>query len=107
MNPTKTLIILGNGFDLDLGWKTSYNDFFQSKRQYLFILNGMSYIRNMIESEYWYDLEGYLRNIAITEGTSKNKLEKLSHFWRVLTTKLEEYFTDDSIYLTNYNSCAY
>lgn len=29
-----TLIVLGNGFDLDLGWKTSYADFYQAKNTY-------------------------------------------------------------------------
>ena len=28
----RTLIVMGNGFDLDLGWKTSFGDFFQAKR---------------------------------------------------------------------------
>lgn len=27
----KTLLVLGNGFDLDLGWKTSFNDFYVAK----------------------------------------------------------------------------
>lgn len=27
----KTLVIIGNGFDLDLGWETSFRDFFQAK----------------------------------------------------------------------------
>ena len=25
---------LGNGFDLDLGWKTSYSDFYKAKQKY-------------------------------------------------------------------------
>lgn len=31
----KTLVILGNGFDLDLGWKTSFKDFYGAKRKSL------------------------------------------------------------------------
>lgn len=102
-----TGIILGNGFDLDLGWKTSYNDFFQAKKQDFYKLNGMPFIKNMIESECWYDLEGYIRKITINEVTTENKVEELGYFWRLLTTKIEEYFRDDSIYANNLNSCAF
>ncbi len=46
----KTLIILGNGFDLDLGWKTSYNDFFQAKQNSFFQFNNPLYIKQMIDN---------------------------------------------------------
>lgn len=110
MKPThknKTLIILGNGFDLDLGWKTSYNHFYQANKQHFFMLDRMSFIKDMVISECWYDLEGYLRRIAVNEVTTKDKIKELSHFWRFTISKLEEYFRDDSIYSTNANSCAF
>lgn len=107
MNTKRTLIILGNGFDLDLGWKTSYNQFFQAKKQDIIILDKMSFIKNLIEGEYWYDLEGYLRRITIDEVTTKDKVKELIYFWRLLTTKIEEYFREDSIYSSNVNSCAF
>ncbi len=31
MDKNITIIILGNGFDLDIGWKTAYNDFYRAK----------------------------------------------------------------------------
>lgn len=107
MHRKETLIILGNGFDLDLGWKTSYNDFFQAKQNSIVSLDGMSFIKNMILGEYWFDLEGYIRQVAISEVTNKEELKKLSYFWRLLTTRIEEYLGDESIYSTNTNSCAY
>lgn len=107
MDKNKTLIILGNGFDLDLGWKTSYNDFFRAKQNSIVLFNGMSFIENMVEGEYWYDLEGYIRHIAINEVTNKEELKKLSYFWRLLTTRIEEYLREESIYITNFDSCAY
>lgn len=107
MDKIKTLIILGNGFDLDLGWKTSYNDFFRAKQNSIVLFNGMSFIKNMVEGEYWYDLEGYIRHIAINEVTNKDELKKFSYFWRLLTTRIEEYLRDESIYVTNIDSCAY
>lgn len=107
MDKNKTLIILGNGFDLDFGWKTSYNDFFRAKQNSILLFNGMSFIEKMVEGEYWYDLEGYIRHIAINEVTNKEELEKLSYFWRLLTTGIEEYLREESIYITNSDSCAY
>lgn len=107
MGTRQTGIILGNGFDLDLGWKTSYNNFYQAKKQSFFELDNMSFIKNMIEGECWYDLEGYIRRIAINEVTSQEKLKELSHFWRLLTTRIEEYLADDSIYVSNLKSCAF
>lgn len=107
MDKNKTLIILGNGFDLDLGWKTSYNDIFRAKQNSIVTLDGMSFIKNMVDGEYWYDLEGYIRHIAINEVTNKEELKMLSYFWRLLTTRIEEYLREESIYITNFDSCAY
>ena len=107
MNKNKTLIILGNGFDLDLGWKTSYNDFFRAKQNSIVLFNGMSFIKKMVEGEYWYDLEGYIRHIAIHEVINADELKKLNYFWLILTARLEEYFHDKSIFTTNTKSCAF
>ena len=107
METTITGIILGNGFDLDLGWKTSYNDFFQAKKQYFDNLNKMSFIKDMIEGECWYDLEGYIRRITINEVTIEEKVEELAFFGRLITTKIEEYLREDSIYVNNFKSCAF
>ena len=55
---SKTLVILGNGFDLDLGWKTSYSDFYKEKQHKFESLKGMSYVHEMITEGHWYNLEG-------------------------------------------------
>lgn len=107
MDKNKTLIILGNGFDLDLGWKTSYNDFFRAKQNSIVTLNGMSFIKNMVDGEYWYDLEGYIRHIAINEVINADELQKLNHFWLILSAQLEEYFHNKKIFTTNTKSCAF
>lgn len=107
MDKNKTLIILGNGFDLDLGWKTSYNDFFRAKQNSIVLFNGMSFIKNMVEGEYWYDLEGYIRRIAINEVINAEELKKLNYFWLFLTAQLEDYFRNKSIFTTNTKSCAF
>lgn len=107
MGKNKTLIILGNGFDLDLGWKTSYNDFFRAKWNKFWMLNRMPFIQNMVDGEYWYDLEGYIRQITITEVTNSEGLENLNQFWLILTASLLEYFNNKLIYTTNTRTCAF
>ena len=63
--PRKIVLILGNGFDLDLGRKTSYKDFWESNycpREYpsplIHYLNGR--LSDDIEKVRWYDMENAL-----------------------------------------------
>ncbi len=67
----------------------------------------MSFIRNLVLGEYWYDLEGYIRQITINEVTNPEEQKKLNEFWQILTVALEEYFHDGPIYTTNMQSCAF
>ena len=105
----KTLVILGNGFDLDLGWKTSYNDFYLSKKQRFNEINGMSYIQEMISEGHWNNLEGYLRNCVAS--LSRERIEEIKSFWQVCVFFIYDYLVDsnnkNNIYTTNKNSCAY
>lgn len=68
--PRKIVLILGNGFDLDLGLKTSYKDFWESEfcpRNYpaplIRHLNGKW--GDNLESVRWYDLENELHEYAL------------------------------------------
>ncbi|MBR6346139.1 MAG: hypothetical protein IKR69_01990 [Bacteroidales bacterium] len=68
--PRKIVLILGNGFDLDLGLKTSYKDFWESEfcpRDYpaplIHHLN-QKWPDNL-DAVKWYDLENELLNYAI------------------------------------------
>lgn len=65
----KKVFIIGNGFDLNLGWRTSYKDFVHS--DYCPIHPAGSgtclmeeYLARKIEVERWYDLECILREYA-------------------------------------------
>lgn len=57
----KTVVILGNGFDLDLGLKTSYRDFVTSqeckKLQHGNRNNLLSMILDKFYLQHWIDLE--------------------------------------------------
>lgn len=101
----KTLIVLGNGFDLDLGWKTSYSDFYKAKQRKFESLNRMSYVHKMITEGHWYNLEGYLRD-CMREVLSE-KIEELNYFWILCRNMIGEYLSQHNIYTTIADSCAY
>ncbi len=75
------IIVIGNGFDIDLGWRTSYKDFFYSKiegwrRCYHEKDELMYYIMNHA-GENWYDLERTLYEYCLTkskEGSASDDL---------------------------------
>lgn len=65
--PRKIVLILGNGFDLDLGLKTSYKDFWESefcpKRYPAPIIHHLNQRwSDSLEAVKWYDLENELLN---------------------------------------------
>ena len=89
----KTLVILGNGFDLDLGWKTSFKDFYEAKRQKFDQYNRLSYIAAMINGEYWYNLEGYLRKCLV--DVKEDKVSELNLFWQMCSNFFWEYLKEN------------
>lgn len=103
----ETLIILGNGFDLDLGWKTSYAEFYQAKKARFAEFNGMRYIQDMVQGEHWHDLEGYIRTCL--KEMPQSRAEERQHFWWICRNLMFDYFKSGGtkIYNTNKASCAY
>lgn len=102
----QTLIILGNGFDLDLGWKTSYKDFFQAKQDSFFLYNNLSYIKQMIDGECWYNLEGYLRQCVLK--VEQTDVRQFNEFWQLCRNFMLDYFAHNlPDFKSNHNSCAY
>lgn len=101
-----TLVILGNGFDLDLGWETSYSDFYKFAKQGFHLINGMSFVDKMITEEHWYDFEGYLRSCIC--DIAKEKIEELNLFWIYCRNRIGDYLSRNNIYTkTNPQSCAF
>lgn len=74
----KTLLVLGNGFDLDLGLKTSYADFINSD----FLVGCESNLLiNEIKEKYkeanWIDIELFLRDYAFKhQGENEEQIRK-------------------------------
>lgn len=67
----KNLLIIGNGFDLSLGMKTSYKAFYEYLCKKRFFDSNQSnvlinYVRNVNNNYYWYDFEGILKEFAKT-----------------------------------------
>lgn len=66
----KRVFIIGNGFDLNLGWKTGYRDFVES--QYCPIENSGSSLSGFLAEktmiDRWFDLEAILRSYASVDN---------------------------------------
>lgn len=65
----KNLLIIGNGFDLSLGMKTGYKDFYEYLLNNNFFQQNQSnvlinYVRNVNNKKYWFDFEGILKEFA-------------------------------------------
>lgn len=102
--PKKKVFIIGNGFDLDLGWKTRYSDFAKSP---FWHSEGISYdglsefLYNKSQLEKWFDLEMALLEYASTDDGhrffSRNDyaLRKDRNQFDLLTTSLMDYLAKE------------
>ena len=105
----KAIVVLGNGFDLDLGWKTSYGDYYNYNKDKFDELEGNEYVKEMCQGEHWYNLEGYLREKV--EELEISKVHEFKDFWQIcyltLMNYLNKYSNFQKVYKTNTDSCAY
>ena len=91
----KKVFIIGNGFDLNLGWKTSYRSFIESD---LWPLKDRlpncplgSYLKDRIDIERWYDLEQILKEYA-SDGSERAQADPRDEiFFNVLKTSLAKF----------------
>lgn len=110
-NPLSVLII-GNGFDLDLGMHTSYKDFAESKLWPFDrpILNkGLgNYLNNIIHTERWLDLENELAKYAqfLKKPNLENEIQIQfdKEDFNELANRLKEYLQSE---LQNYQKNAH
>jgi len=67
------LLIIGNGFDLDLGLKTSYSDFIESDnfKSIAHKYQLLNFLSEKFHTEKWIDLENFLRLFAEQYKTGK------------------------------------
>lgn len=111
----KRLLILGNGFDLDLGLNTRYSDFFKSKHfqdlrfQYSSLWQEL---RASVASNLWLDLEAELfQYAAIPSGLYSHKtatqIEYDRAFFDALKNALTAYILEESNKYSKTDCSAY
>lgn len=97
---SRSILILGNGFDLNLGLKTSYEDFVKSnywpfdKSSYYEEFSLPYFLNNCLgRVDTWYDLEEALAKFASQDNDhlENYKIEKNKAFLKKLIEKLREY----------------
>lgn len=99
------VLIIGNGFDLDLGLKTNYSDFIHDK---LFIdLKENNSLAIAIDEEYainkWIDLEVFIKNYIISQNTVDSFANKkddslLKQEFYAIQNSLNEYIGNKAVY---------
>lgn len=112
----KKLLILGNGFDLDLGLNTRYSDFFKSDR-FAEISSPMSELwsalKASVASNLWLDMEAELFKYATkpTSGLSRVRrpytIDQDKKFYDRLKEALTLYILEESSKESKTESCAY
>lgn len=107
------VIIIGNGLDLDLGWKTSFGDFYRKCYKKYDRYSGNKYIQEMTKKNCWYDIEGYIRHCIIKwyeHGRDITEKDALHAFWHLSQSFLFEYLQEqmkDFSKQIKVSSCAY
>lgn len=100
----KKILILGNGFDLDLGLKSRYRDFMTSStwkgvegREYILTCNLLRYLEEKNEIETWFDAESELLNYALemTEGTYASPQETDREGHKYFLAMLKKYLAKE------------
>lgn len=96
----KKVFIIGNGFDLNLGWRTSYKDFVKSEYWPLYDKKPYcpmaEYLNLKVEIERWYDLESILREYAAADPDIRRKAHpKDVIFYDELRSALAQYLKQE------------
>ncbi len=72
---SRNIFIIGNGFDLDLGWKTRFSDFanseFWPKQDGIYIPGLLIHLESKKDKETWFDLENELLQYATGNFTDR------------------------------------
>ena len=111
----KTVIVIGNGFDLDLGWDTSYEKFFKTHYGSKPVTEKddslIQYIINHAgEKDTWYDLEKMLSDYCVLKSKEERTEQQLiddSHDYQELRSKLKKFIAEGTSKPANPNSLAY
>lgn len=111
----KKVIVLGNGFDLDLGWNTSYKEFFLTQYGSRPVTGKddsmIQYIINHAgEKDTWYDLEKMLSDYCVLKSKEERTEQQLlddRQDYKELRTKLKKFIAEGTSKPADSNSFAY
>lgn len=115
---SKGIIILGNGFDLDLGLKTSYSDFAKSEFWQDLMANNshstnsqrlLGFLKEKYDVEKWIDIENALLEYALdkTENHRISNAEEDKEDFKQLCQALKQYLIEQqNNYVPSQNSVA-
>lgn len=106
------LYIIGNGFDLDLGLKTSYQDFLSSPIFKEMLANNSSnqlahYLHGLTKKDTWVDIEVALRELARTLRTHVQGTELRETDYEEVVKRLELYLSGLDMNNINKHSTAH
>lgn len=105
----ENFIILGNGFDLDLGLNTSFKSFHESTE--FNQIPDISFVKDMRDNN-WSDVEGCIRKHILKYSQSHNEkdAEDINYAWKCVEKQWAVFLTEqielDQITI-NKTSCAY
>lgn len=116
----KRLLILGNGFDVDLGMKSRYSDFAKSKiwqdkiKNNALMLRRNGLLRALVDAkdkEAWFDIEStmmrYIRKLEEQHEAYGYPLASTDREeYQVICSALKEYFAIESDTFCIKNSCV-
>ncbi len=103
------ILIIGNGFDLNLGIKTGYTDFIQSEYFNSLIDSGnhlAKYLSEKHKLENWIDVENELKNYS-NEQDNKEIIEKYETNFENLSAALMKYLNNLDYSYINQNAQSY
>lgn len=98
-NAMKIILVIGNGFDLDLGWKTTFSQFANSSywpqrpKEHANLYIALNQHRSISE---WFDLESLLAQYAALRGgqTAPSNAARDKVFFQQLSENLSGYLLD-------------
>lgn len=108
-----TVIVIGNGFDIDLGWRTSYRDFYECKKGWeMFKTDEDDLFQYIIKhvAENWFDFERTLHEYCVKkskEDVSKDIISKDLNTYKSLKSELGFFIQERSKEAVNKHSFAY
>lgn len=109
MSNSKKVFIIGNGFDLDLGWNTRYSDFAKSQywphKDFIYPSDLQRSLQEKAEFEKWFDLEQALsdyasipsNNLLFPAGREGENpyLQEDKHFFETMSASLMQYLQNE------------